>query len=239
LAVLSTMSVAGDPDDLLTRIRTTIDPVTRSKSAGYGSLGSAVVRTDEGIRLYQLWETDEGRRRMTDDIEMRAAVREADLPDPKFEAFPVLSLRWRGELAEELSARAVDELWNEGRLDSAEELFAEDYLGIDALRGEVRGPVGVREQVEAYRAMFAGLQVEIEELVSAGDSAVTRWRARGTHTGELLGIAPTGKDVTIDGVNFARVRGGKIVRGHNVLDALGLLQQLGALPVETPARFKT
>jgi predicted ester cyclase len=63
----------------------------------------------------------------------------------------------------------------------------------------------------------------------------THWTATGTHTGELMGIAPTGREVKVEGVQFDRVHAGKIVESHGLFDALGLLQQVGAVPVGAPA----
>ena len=63
-----------------------------------------------------------------------------------------------------------------------------------------------------------------------GDFVVTRWTARGTHDGELFGIAPTGNAVTTSGISIVRVADGKIVEDHTQWDALGLMQQVGAVP---------
>lgn len=59
---------------------------------------------------------------------------------------------------------------------------------------------------------------------------VTRWTFRGTHTGELMGIAPTGKQVTVTGISIDRVVGGKIVEEWNEMDDLGMMEQLGVVP---------
>jgi len=60
---------------------------------------------------------------------------------------------------------------------------------------------------------------------------MTRWSCRGTHKGDLNGIAPTGKQFTISGVTVARVSNGKIAEGFVNWDALGLMQQLGVVPL--------
>jgi predicted ester cyclase len=59
---------------------------------------------------------------------------------------------------------------------------------------------------------------------------VTRWRAQGTHEGELMGISPTGNRVEIMGMSIDRIEGGKVVETWDQYDALGMLQQLGAIP---------
>jgi hypothetical protein len=67
-------------------------------------------------------------------------------------------------------------------------------------------------------------------MLAEGDRVVTRWTARGTHRGELMGIPPTGKPVTMTGITINRLEGGKVVEDWTVFDQLGLLQQLGAIP---------
>ncbi len=64
----------------------------------------------------------------------------------------------------------------------------------------------------------------------AGRGAVLRWSWRGTHTGDLMGIPATGKRVSTTGIAIFRVEGGRIVENRTEFDALGLLQQLGAVP---------
>ena len=62
------------------------------------------------------------------------------------------------------------------------------------------------------------------------DKVVSRWTARGTHRGELMGIAPTGKQVAVTGINIERFANGKLVEGWSNYDTLGMLQQLGVIP---------
>lgn len=70
----------------------------------------------------------------------------------------------------------------------------------------------------------------MEDLLAEGDRVVPRISASGLHTGELLGIPPTGKRVTMNGIAIHRVQDGKLVEHWAQIDALGLLQQLGAIP---------
>ena len=69
----------------------------------------------------------------------------------------------------------------------------------------------------------------VEELFAEGETVVARWSCRGTHKGELNGIAPTGKQISITGISIARFAAGKIVEGWVNWDALGLMQQLGVV----------
>lgn len=136
-------------------------------------------------------------------------------------------------MSEELKAlaRREAELFNTGDLSIADEIYSEDYVGHDAAKPEpVRGVAGAKEEAAGYRAAFSDLQLTIEHLVAEGDYFVSRWTARGTHDGELFGIAPTGRSVTTSGISVVRVSDGKIVEDHTQWDALGLMQQIGAVP---------
>jgi len=79
-----------------------------------------------------------------------------------------------------------------------------------------------------YRTVFPDLQAPAEGQVAEGDLVVTRWTARGTHRGELLGIPASGKRAAVPGVIIDRLAGGKIAEEWAYYDALVMLQQLGA-----------
>ncbi len=135
----------------------------------------------------------------------------------------------------ELVRHEIEEIFNRGRLDLVEELYARAYVGHDpAAPGPIAGPEGMRALVAQYRDAFPDLQVTIEEQIGEGDRVVTRWTARGSHEGEFWGIPATGKQSTVTGVTISRVADGQVVESWTNWDALGLLQQLGA--VTAPAR---
>ena len=69
-----------------------------------------------------------------------------------------------------------------------------------------------------------------EDQIAEDDKVVTRWTAVGSHQGELMGIPPTGRRVTVTGITINRIVGGKIMETWNNYDALGQLQQLGVVP---------
>jgi steroid delta-isomerase-like uncharacterized protein len=81
-----------------------------------------------------------------------------------------------------------------------------------------------------YRNAFPDVQLSIEDQVAEGDKVVTRWIGRGTHQGELMGVAPTGNQVRVDGMTISRIEDGKIIEEWEIYDALGMMQQLGAIP---------
>jgi predicted ester cyclase len=235
MAVLSVMSIQGNPDELIARMEATLDPVAARKAPQYGGISSTVVRTDDGIKILNLWETEEGRHRMADDPEIQDAVRAAGFPKPNFTGYEVLTIRSAAEGAKALERRIADEVWTQGKLNVIDEVIAPDFVGFSPTDGEFRGPAGFRQLVERYHSAFSGVEMRIERIVAEADWVATNWTARGTHSGELMGIAPTGREATVEGMQFSKIRDGKFVESHGLFDALGMLQQLGAVPAGVPA----
>jgi len=131
-----------------------------------------------------------------------------------------------------LVRRCLADVWDGGRLERVDDLLAESFVrhGPSATEGEIRGRDGFKRLVSMYRATYPDLRVPIEDQVAEGDLVVTRWTARGTHRGELMGIAPTGNPVSVSGMILDRVVDGRIVEEWASYDALGMLRQLGAIP---------
>jgi len=130
--------------------------------------------------------------------------------------------------------RLIEEPWK-GNFDVIDEYVAPSYVGLDAAEPEpIRGPAGVRANVEKYIAGFPGGAITVDDQIAEGDKVATRWTGRGTHTGEVAGIAPTGKEVTVAGFTISRLEDGIVVEEWINWDTLGMLVQLGAIP--EPAR---
>ena len=230
MAVLSVMSIQGQPDELVARLTETLEPVARRKAPLYGGISSTVVRNDDGITIYNLWATDEGRHRMAEDPEIQAAIQAASFPEPHFTGYEVLVHNTAGAGAESVARRIVDEVWSEGRLETIDEVVAEDYRGWTPTNGEIRGREAFREQVRMYRSAFPNMTMVVDVVTSSADWVTTKWTASGTHTGELMGMPATGKDVTVTGIEIDRIVDGKVVEGTGIFDALGMLQQMGVVP---------
>jgi steroid delta-isomerase-like uncharacterized protein len=127
--------------------------------------------------------------------------------------------------------RLFEEVWNKGHVPVADELFAPTYTHHDSSTPDVgRGPESEKKRVTLYRNAFPDLRLTVEDMISEGETVVARWSCRGAHKGDLNGIAPTGKQFAISGVSIVRFAGGKMVEGWINWDALGLMQQLGAVP---------
>ncbi len=127
--------------------------------------------------------------------------------------------------------RLFEELWNKGNLSVADQLFSPNYAHHDPSTPDFgRGPESERKRATLYRTAFPDLQLTIEDIIAEGETVMARWSCRGTHKGDLSGIAPTGKQFTISGVTIARLTNGKLAEGYVNWDALGLMQQLGVAP---------
>ena len=88
----------------------------------------------------------------------------------------------------------------------------------------------VKEGIGAACTAFPDIRVRIEDLFAADDKVVVRWSSHGTHRGELQGIPPTHRPVTMTGIAIYRLAGGKIVEEWMNTDMLGMLRQLGVIP---------
>lgn len=129
------------------------------------------------------------------------------------------------------SRRIIEEIFGAGKYELADELIAADARGHDpSLPEALVGPEGVKDSARGYRAAFPDLKLTIEQVIAQGDDVAVRWTAKGTHKGELFGIAATGKEATVTGISIDRWANGKVAESWVNWDTLGLLQQLGAVP---------
>ena len=128
-----------------------------------------------------------------------------------------------------LVQRYVEQVVNEQNLGAIDEFFAPDYVchmpGSPTMDRD-----GIRGFFSMLHAAFPDQVETIDDLIAEGDKVAVRWSARMTHQGEFMGIAPTGKPVTASGQAVVRIRDGKFVEEHEIFDALGIMQQLGAVP---------
>jgi steroid delta-isomerase-like uncharacterized protein len=132
--------------------------------------------------------------------------------------------------------QSVEEALNRGDWDVVDRLFAASYVDHDPSRaGLPPGPEGVKQAWSMFRAAFPDLQVTIEDMIAEGDKVAVRGVVRGTHQGELMGIPPTGKQVTATLIDVNRIESGKLVERWAEQDNLGMMQQLGVIPAPEQA----
>jgi steroid delta-isomerase-like uncharacterized protein len=132
--------------------------------------------------------------------------------------------------AEEILRRWFAEVWNEGRADAIDRLFAEHGLahGLGEDGADAVGPRGFKPFHTLLRQTFSDIQFHIEDVVARQDTAAARWSLTMTHAGPGLGIAPTGKPLRATGMSFVRVSNGKIVEAWNNWDFDKVMQQIHA-----------
>lgn len=139
------------------------------------------------------------------------------------------------EANKELSRRFT-ELFSTGDESLADEILSPEVVFHGtAGDGELRGVDALKGFVSGYRRAFPDAQSTVEDQAAEGDKVVTRWRARGTHRGELGPIAATDRPFDIDGVTIERIEEGRIAEVWVARDELGLLRQLGVLAEPQPA----
>ena len=125
-----------------------------------------------------------------------------------------------------LMERMIEEVWNQGRLDVADELFAENATSPDA-PGLPAGPEGVKLIARMFRSAFPDFHMEIRMLAAEGDRVAAHFSQGGTHQGDLFGIPATGRTVKFGEMGLLRLENGKVVESFYNTDMLSLMQQLG------------
>lgn len=127
----------------------------------------------------------------------------------------------------------LNEMW-QGGLGIVDELVAEDYTNHNPIVPDAPpGPEGFKQNVSALLTAFPDIDWTIEDVIAEGDKVVFRVTGHGTHEGELMGIGPTGREVTLSGIVIFRIRDGQVVERWAQFDTIGMLRQLGASPTRS------
>lgn len=127
-----------------------------------------------------------------------------------------------------LVERWFDEVWNKGRVDAIDEMMAPDAL-VHGLGPDMVGPAAFKSFHAAFRTAFPDVRVQVDEMIAEGDRVAYRLTACGTHQGEGLGFPATNCRCSFVAMGSARIAGGRIVEGWNLIDELGMRTQLGAV----------
>jgi steroid delta-isomerase-like uncharacterized protein len=136
----------------------------------------------------------------------------------------------------EASRRLLEQSFNDGTFELADQLIAADAVNHDpsepAELRALRGPEVLKRTVSVYRTAFPDVRITVDDVITAGDKVVLRWHSEGTHRGELAGLAPTGARGSVTGISIDQWKDGKVVETWTEWDNLGLARQLGAAPPE-------
>ena len=125
----------------------------------------------------------------------------------------------------------IDEAWNKGNLAIIDELLAPNYvLHVDA-PGAKKDREGYKQAVSMYRTAFPDFFFTMEDMIAEGNKVVIRCTMGGTHEGELMGNAPTGKKLKMTAISIRHFENGKIVEEWVETSMLGFMQQMGAIPM--------
>jgi steroid delta-isomerase-like uncharacterized protein len=123
----------------------------------------------------------------------------------------------------------IEKVWNQGSLDGLDELATPDFsyhLNGQAPLDRTR----MRSFLAAMRTAFPDWRVETLDLISEAGTVAVRWTGHATHQGVFRGVPPTGRRITVAGMNMYRVAGGRISVEWEQMDSLGMVQQLGLVP---------
>ncbi len=124
----------------------------------------------------------------------------------------------------------IDGLFSRGDLATADAYLSQDFVNHDPPFGAGDDREGFRAAAATFRAAFPDWHSDLHLLIAEGDLVAEHFTARGTHRGEIMGVGPTGRVVSLGGINIFRVRDGRITERWGRLDDLGFLQQLGVVP---------
>jgi steroid delta-isomerase-like uncharacterized protein len=131
--------------------------------------------------------------------------------------------------------RRLYELISRGDIDGFGDQVADDFVEHEENPGFERSKAGVIQMFRAYRAAFPDLRMEAEDVLVDGDKVVARVRATGTHQGEFMGMPATGNSVDVQLIDIMRFGEDGLAHEHwGVFDALGMMQQLGAIEAPAP-----
>jgi steroid delta-isomerase-like uncharacterized protein len=131
----------------------------------------------------------------------------------------------------ELVESFIQELFTDGDLSAVDRYLAPSFVNHDPpFPGAPAGADGMRQAAAMFRAALPDWHSEVHQMVAEGDVVVERFTASGTHRSELMGVAATGKTISLPGINIFRLEDGKIVERWGQLDEVGMLRQLGLVP---------
>lgn len=137
------------------------------------------------------------------------------------------------EANKRLFTHLMEEVFNHGNLDVANDLVAADFLNHEAPQN--RGPEGFKHTARWLRDAFPDLHATLQEIVAEDDLVFGRIILRGTHLGEFMGAPPTGRSFAVQHMHLYRVANGKLAEHWACRDDVGQLTQLGLAPPAGPA----
>lgn len=135
---------------------------------------------------------------------------------------------------EQTNRRIAEEMWTEGNLSVADDLYTEDCLLHVPGRPVGQGPEAIKAWVKETRTAFPDMSITLTQTFSCEGATCGTWTMAGTHEGEMarMGIPPTGEEIEMTGLYITRMEGGRIAEEWNVGDTVGMLTQMGVLETD-------
>lgn len=128
------------------------------------------------------------------------------------------------------TTKRFGEMVNSGQLDRLDEIITADSVDHDPAPGQGRGPDGYRAFFTMMRTAFPDLHIEVKHMVADDENVCFAYTLSGTHQGEFMGFAPTGRHFSASAAQVGRYEGGKLAERWGSTDELGILKQLGFEP---------
>lgn len=129
--------------------------------------------------------------------------------------------------AKSIVLTAVDELFNKGNMDAAEEYVHPEFVNHEAAAHRPPGPEGARQTVGWIRDAFSDFRFDVQDAIAEEDRVVLRVQMSGRHTSPFMSFPATGKSFSVQHIHIFRVADGKLVEHWAVRDDLGMGAQLG------------
>jgi steroid delta-isomerase-like uncharacterized protein len=139
-----------------------------------------------------------------------------------------MSIKERNRASVLRNFRAFDS----GDLRTLEETTAPGFVDHNPLEAQVPGVTGTKQASAMYRTAFPDAKIIVEDTIAEADKVVIRWSGHATHKGAFLGVPPTGKRVTLEGITIFRVEKGRVAEQWGELNLLAILRQLGAFSLD-------
>ena len=128
-----------------------------------------------------------------------------------------------------LIRRLFDEVLNKGNFGLLDQLIGASYVEHNPIANQAAGAAGIRDKIQTMRKAFPDLRFVLDELIGEGEFVAARYHWQGTHKGTFLGIAPTGRRLSVRGMDFYRLEDGRLIEHWDTVDEFGMLSQLGDL----------
>jgi steroid delta-isomerase-like uncharacterized protein len=130
----------------------------------------------------------------------------------------------------EVVRQFVEEVLNKGNLAFIDEHVAPEFVDHNPVPGQPPGVAGLKQFVQEWRASFPDLNMKIDDVIAKGDLVVLRSTTTGTHQGTFMGMAPTQKPFSMEGIDMVRFKDGKVSEHWGQSDMMGMMTQLGMIP---------